>query len=182
MPSTTRATQPVCSSNANGLAKMISARPEMISPRKKIKNPYPSTVAHAYRRVKRFAQAKVSDDVHKDTAEGALVQRDSAARTRVVLNQEKREEKHARAADAQNPIDVDVGQGCCLRLQSGIEPGHRLPLRFVQTQSRVGEPVCEAVESSLELWISWVDMVRQSHLMKLRASRDDRGHRGSSNA
>ena len=56
MQSTTRATQPVCSSKANGLAKMISARPEMMSPRKKITKPYALTVAHAYRRVKRFAR------------------------------------------------------------------------------------------------------------------------------
>jgi hypothetical protein len=56
MQSTTRATQPVCSSKANGLAKMISARPEMISPRKKIINLYQTTVAHAYRRVKQFGR------------------------------------------------------------------------------------------------------------------------------
>jgi hypothetical protein len=42
MQSTTRATQPVCSSKANGLAKMISARPEMISPRKKIYKSLPN--------------------------------------------------------------------------------------------------------------------------------------------
>ncbi len=74
MPSTTRATQPVCSSKANGLAKMISARPEMISPRKKTTNPYPPTVAHAYRRVKQFTREMVFDDVHQGTTEMALMQ------------------------------------------------------------------------------------------------------------
>jgi hypothetical protein len=56
MQSTTRATQPVCSSSANGLAKIISARPKMISPQKKIINLYQTTVAHAYRRVKQFTR------------------------------------------------------------------------------------------------------------------------------
>ena len=74
MQSTTRATQPVCSSKANGLAKMISARPEMISPRKKITIPYALTVAHAYRRVKRFAQERVFNDAYKDTAGRALME------------------------------------------------------------------------------------------------------------
>src|ERR1700684_2763540 len=108
MQSTLRPPQPVCSSKANGLAKMISARPEMISPRKKILMPYALTVAHAYRRVKQFTRMKVFDDVHKGTTEIELMQRDGAAGSRIVLDQEEGKEKHARAADPEDPIRVDI--------------------------------------------------------------------------
>src|SRR5271156_3557824 len=90
IPRTARATQPVCSSNVSGLARRTSARPEMMYPQKKFKNLTPNTVAHAYRRVKRFAKSGIFDDVQKGTTEMALMQRNCASGPRIVLHQEER--------------------------------------------------------------------------------------------
>src|SRR5271167_4130979 len=111
IPRTARATQPVCSSNVSGLARSISARPEMMCPQKKFKNLTPNTVAHAYRRVKRFAKSGIFDGVQKGTTELPSMQRNGAPRPRVVLHQKKRKKEHQRAAHRQNPIRIYVRQG-----------------------------------------------------------------------
>src|SRR5580704_7068948 len=89
IPRTARATQPVCSSNVSGLARNISARPEMMYPQKKFKKLTPNTVAHAYRGVKRFANMENFYDVQKGTTEMALMQGNSASRAWVILHQKE---------------------------------------------------------------------------------------------
>jgi len=73
MQSTTRATQPVCSSKANGLAKMISARPEIISPRKKNHKSLPNNRSTRIQEGQTIRPLKVLDEAHQDTAEMALM-------------------------------------------------------------------------------------------------------------
>src|ERR1700722_44590 len=68
MQSTTRATQPVCSSKANGLAKMISARPEMISPRKKINKSLPNNRSTRIQEGQTIRPLKVLFGAHRETA------------------------------------------------------------------------------------------------------------------
>jgi len=63
------------------------------------------------------------DKAHEDEAEMQLMQRNSAARARVVSYQSKRKQKHAGAADRKNPIGIDIGECGCLRLESGVDSG-----------------------------------------------------------
>jgi hypothetical protein len=85
MPSTTRATQPVCSSNANGLAKMISARPKMISPQKKNYKSLPNNRSTRIQEGQTIRPLTVLDEAHKGMAEMQLMQGDICTGTRVVF-------------------------------------------------------------------------------------------------
>ena len=105
-----------------------------------------------------------------------------ASRARIIFHQSERKEEHARTADGQNPVRVDVRQGRGLSLNAGIKPGESLPLRFVHAESRMGKLLRQTIERSFELRIARSDVVRQSHLVKLRAPRDDGRHERSSHA
>src|SRR5271156_5546318 len=105
-----------------------------------------------------------------------------ASWARVVFHQGKRKQKHAGAADRENPIGIDVRKCGGLRLESSIDSGQGLPLRFEEAETRVVKLLRQAIERSLELRISGRDVVGQSYLVELRPAGDDGRNHGGSHA